>query len=167
MSDVPHERQVRWPASRGLSRIAPGTSYDENRQSDEFFSPCHVRVTLKFRWFIWVCGTRNGWIHLSFGWWSLLWTDFDHDIGYVLRGFLGVPPRCKKWQMSCHILWLPPWCSICRNCIGLIQEVHIWMRSGGSFNCRLLFSNRVHCWWPMIGVEPCFAESWNTPDLYF
>jgi hypothetical protein len=71
----------------------------------------------------------------------------DHCYGQILTMtldmfcgvFLVYLHDAKKWQMSCHILWLPPWCSICRNCIGLIQEVHIWMRSGGSFNCRLLF----------------------------
>ena len=72
VSGTTRERQVRWPASRGLGRIAPETSHDENRRSDEFFSPYHVRVmwgccTLKFGWFIWVYGMRNGQILLSFG----------------------------------------------------------------------------------------------------
>jgi hypothetical protein len=101
MRDVPHERQVRWPRSSGFGQIAPGTSHDENRQCNEFFSCCHVSMmwgccTLKFGWFVRAWSTSNQWIHHSFRWHSLLSMNFDDVGGCILWELLSVAPWHKK-----------------------------------------------------------------------
>lgn len=68
------------------------------------------------------------------GCWHVLTIAMD-----VLCGHFSMNPNNKKQPLSCHILRLPQWHKIHRICISFILEEYIWIKSGGSINCRVLF----------------------------